>query len=112
MTETSRYPGPGDRRLSRSRARCGSIRSTPDYNGADQQGFARIQMTIGHGKRCSAAVGYLRPALGRPNLRVETDALVRAHSVRGHARGRRRVSAGRRTQDRRAESEVILSAAP
>jgi choline dehydrogenase/4-pyridoxate dehydrogenase len=50
--------------------------STSDYNGAEQHGFARIQMTIRNGHRCSAAVGYLRPALGRGNLRVEIGALV------------------------------------
>jgi 4-pyridoxate dehydrogenase len=50
--------------------------ATADYNGAEQHGFARMQMTIRNGHRCSAAVGYLRPALGRGNLRVETGALV------------------------------------
>jgi 4-pyridoxate dehydrogenase len=47
-----------------------------DYNGAEQEGFAYLQSTIGHGRRCSAAVAYLRPALPRPNLTVETHALA------------------------------------
>ncbi len=50
--------------------------ATPDYNGAQQEGLGRIQQTIRHGRRCSAAEAYLRPALGRPNLTVETGALA------------------------------------
>ena len=34
-----------------------------DYNGDEQSGFGRLQHTIGNGRRCSAAVAYLRPAL-------------------------------------------------
>lgn len=44
---------------------------TDDYNGEQQLGFSRLQMTIGRGRRCSSATAYLRPALQRPNLRVE-----------------------------------------
>jgi 4-pyridoxate dehydrogenase len=49
---------------------------TDDYNGKDQDGFGRSQWTIKNGRRCSAAVAFLRPALGRPNLTVETSALA------------------------------------
>ena len=37
--------------------------TTPDYNGRQQEGFSRGQSTIRDGRRCSAAVAYLRPAL-------------------------------------------------
>lgn len=47
-----------------------------DYNGEEQEGFGRWQATIRNGRRCSAAVAYLRPALGRPGLSVVTDALA------------------------------------
>jgi choline dehydrogenase/4-pyridoxate dehydrogenase len=50
--------------------------STPDYNGAQQEGFSRSQSTIRKGRRCSAAVAYLRPALARGNLDIEVKALV------------------------------------
>jgi choline dehydrogenase-like flavoprotein len=33
-------------------------------------------MTARNGRRCSTAVAYLHPAMGRPNLRVETRALA------------------------------------
>jgi 4-pyridoxate dehydrogenase len=49
---------------------------TEDYNGANQEGFARLQVTIHRGRRCSAATAYLRPALQRPNLTVMVEALV------------------------------------
>ncbi len=49
---------------------------TQDYNGAQQEGFALMQSTIHRGRRVSGADAYLRPALGRDNLTLETDALV------------------------------------
>ena len=49
---------------------------TDDYNGAQQEGFSRMQSTIRDGRRCSAADAYLRPALHRSKLHVETKALA------------------------------------
>jgi 4-pyridoxate dehydrogenase len=57
---------------------------TEDYNGAQQEGFGRSQQTIRNGRRCSAAVAYLRPALARPNLEVETNALATKILFEGH----------------------------
>lgn len=47
---------------------------TDDYNGEQQEGFGRLQMTISKGRRSSTATAYLRPALKRPNLTVLTEA--------------------------------------
>ncbi len=47
-----------------------------DFNGASQDGVGYHQTTTRNGKRCSTAVGYLRPAMQRPNLRVVTGALT------------------------------------
>jgi len=51
---------------------------TDDYNGRQQEGFSRWQMTIRDGRRCSAARAYLKPAMARGdrNLRVEVGALA------------------------------------
>jgi choline dehydrogenase len=49
---------------------------TDDLNGFRQEGFARMDMTVHRGRRCSTAQAYLRPALARPNLTVVTGALV------------------------------------
>jgi 4-pyridoxate dehydrogenase len=56
--------------------RAAGYKSTPDYNGAQQEGFGVWQMTVKEGRRCSAADAYLRPALQWPNLRVEVNALA------------------------------------
>jgi 4-pyridoxate dehydrogenase len=82
---------------------------TDDYNGARQEGFGRLQMTIRRGRRASAASAYLRPALKRPNLTVLTGALaLRVAIERGRANGvvyRRRGA----TRTAAAGREVILS---
>ncbi|MAY60996.1 MAG: dehydrogenase [Rhizobiales bacterium] len=50
---------------------------TDDYNGEQQEGFSRLQMTISKGRRASTASAYLRPALKRPNLTVLTNAMAK-----------------------------------
>jgi len=47
---------------------------TDDFNGAEQEGFGRYDLTISDGQRWSAAAAYLRPAMARPNLTVITGA--------------------------------------
>ena len=49
---------------------------TADINGAQQEGFGRMDMTVANGRRSSAANAYLRPAIRRANLRVLTHALA------------------------------------
>ncbi len=41
---------------------------TADYNGAKQEGFGPMEMTVWEGRRWSTANAYLKPALKRPNL--------------------------------------------
>ncbi|HEY8041969.1 MAG TPA: GMC family oxidoreductase N-terminal domain-containing protein [Polyangiaceae bacterium] len=80
-----------------------------DFNGAEQEGVGRFQTTIHAGRRCSTAVAFLRPALSRPNLTVETDALVTGVILeRGRATGVRYVRNGA-VQQAGAEREVIVS---
>jgi choline dehydrogenase len=47
-----------------------------DINGFQQEGFGRMDMTVGQGRRWSAATAYLRPAMRRRNLKVVTHALA------------------------------------
>ena len=54
-----------------------------DYNGATQEGVGYMQSTIRRGRRCSAADAYLRPALQRKNLTVQTNAHVTSLSFSG-----------------------------
>ncbi|WP_439671997.1 Choline dehydrogenase or related flavoprotein [Cupriavidus necator] len=81
-----------------------------DFNGGDQEGVGYYQLTTRNGWRCSTAVAYLRPARGRTNLRVETD----AHTTGILFEGKRAVGV-RYTQHGqpyilRARREVILCA--
>ncbi|ADJ48564.1 choline dehydrogenase [Amycolatopsis mediterranei S699] len=81
-----------------------------DFNGKNQDGFGFFQVTTRDGRRCSTAVAFLHPVLGRPNLTVETN--FQAHRVlieNGRAVG----VAGQRLDEEltiRADREVILSA--
>jgi len=52
------------------------IKRNDDFNGADQEGVGYYQMTERNGLRCSTAVAYLRDAEKRPNMKIETKALV------------------------------------
>lgn len=49
---------------------------TDDFNGPNPEGFGCYQVTIRDGLRRSAADAFLRPALRRNNLRLETGAWV------------------------------------
>ena len=86
------------------------IPRSQDINCADQEGVSWFQFTIKNGRRHSAAVGYLHPVMGRPNLKVET----RAHTTRILFEGKRAVGVEflQRGVKRRAKAsaEVILAA--
>jgi choline dehydrogenase len=46
--------------------------ASEDLNGQDQAGVGWVDLNVADGVRQSAADGYLRPVLGRPNLTVTT----------------------------------------
>jgi choline dehydrogenase len=54
------------------------FKRSADYNNADgdQEGIVKTQATISRGRRMSTAHCYLRPAMGRPNLTIVTEALT------------------------------------
>jgi choline dehydrogenase len=81
-----------------------------DFNGAEQEGFGRFDFTIKDGKRWSTSFAFLRPALSRTNLVVETDALTERIIVeKGRAIG---VAFSQNGQSREvfADREIILCA--
>ena len=49
---------------------------TADYNRGDNFGIGHFEVNQRRGVRWSAAKGFLRPAQGRPNLKVVTGALI------------------------------------
>lgn len=80
-----------------------------DLNGARPEGFGAFQTNIDRGVRASTAHAYLAPALGRPNLTVETGAKVRRLLLdRNRASGASYVKGGR-AHEARATREVILA---
>lgn len=81
-----------------------------DFNGAEQEGFGKYDFTIRKGKRWSTSFAFLRPALGRPNLVVETGAqLTRIVVENGRATGIEYVQAGE-LKRASAGAEIVLSA--
>ena len=85
------------------------IPTNPDFNGATQEGAGFFQTTTRRGRRASSAFSYLRPALKRGNLHVETSALAqrilfegrRARAVEYRQEGSLRTA--------RARKEILVS---
>ena len=81
-----------------------------DFNTGDNEGAAYFHVNQRRGRRWSAARGFLKPVLNRPNLRLETGCLVEGIDFDG-----RRAAGVRWRQDGVAKSarchgEVILAA--
>lgn len=83
---------------------------TPDLNGAQQEGFGPMPMTVAQGRRSSCSRAYLRPARERANLQVLTHANVqRVCFADVRATGVEALLAGSKVQ-LTANREVILCA--
>ncbi|HVB47287.1 MAG TPA: choline dehydrogenase [Burkholderiales bacterium] len=80
-----------------------------DFNGERQEGTGYYQATARNGRRCSAAVGYLRPALKRANLRVEVKALATRVLFEGKRAAGIEYRQGGATRTAAAAREVILA---
>ena len=94
----------------RAAAEQAGIRRIDDFNTGDNEGSAPYHVNQKRGRRWSAARGFLKPVLNRPNLRLETDCLVEAVTFEG-----RRATGVRFRQDggvklARCRGEVILAA--
>jgi len=85
---------------------------TEDMNGYQQEGFGPMDRTTKAGVRGSAAVGYLRPAMQRPNLTVKKRALASRLIMDGKQVTGVEFRQGRKTQTVNAGTEVILCGGP
>jgi choline dehydrogenase-like flavoprotein len=91
-------------------AEASGFRRNADYNGEDQEGVGYFQLTMRDGFRCSSAVAYLKPARGRKNLEIITNAQTEKVLIEdGRAVGVRARVNGKMTNIG-ARNEVILSA--
>ena len=88
------------------------IPPTDDYNGAQYEGVAYLQLSTRNGRRCSTAIGYLDDGVKRPNL----DLQVQAHATRVLFTGRKAIGIeylqGGATRVAHARRMVVLSAGP
>ena len=83
--------------------------TSDDLNGYRPEGIARLDSTIKNGRRSSAAVAYLRPALSRSNLRLMTGALVNRILIESHRAVGVEYQAKGATRRARASTAVIVS---
>jgi choline dehydrogenase len=109
VTDNRRNVHPLTERYLRAAEQAG-LPLNPDFNGASQEGVGVYQITTKGGRRMSAARAFLRPAMKRPNVRVETDALAARILFDGsRAIGVEYLQNGR-TRTALAGREVIVSA--
>ena len=86
------------------------IRKIPDFNTGDNEGVSYFHVNQKRGRRWSSARGFLKPALSRANLRLETNVLVDRLIVEdGRAVGVRFTTGGEMIEAR-TRGEMILSA--
>ena len=87
---------------------------TGDYNGARQEGFGPMHMTVRDGVRWSTANAYLKPALRqrRRNLKVQTGALSRRILLDGKKAVGVEYGLGDKVVRATARREVIICAGP
>ena len=81
-----------------------------DFNGGDQEGVGRYQVTQKGGERCSAARAFLHPAMRRPNLTVLTGATVLRIVLRGKLATGVEIEHGGASKLVTATREVIVAA--
>ena len=81
-----------------------------DFNGPSQEGAGYFQLTARRGRRCSTAVGYLRPARRRPNLAIVSNAQANRILFSGRCAVGVEYRQGEQAPTAHAEGEVILAA--
>lgn len=86
------------------------IPATDDFNRGDNSGVGYFQVNQKAGRRWSAARGFLKPALGRPNLRLETGVHVERVAIADGRAAGVVFSRNGETHLARANGEVILCA--
>jgi choline dehydrogenase len=86
------------------------IKSVPDFNTGDNEGCCAFHVNQKRGRRWSAATAFLKPALNRSNLRLETGCLVEAVMFDGRRATGVRWRQDGQTRLARCRGEVILAA--
>lgn len=106
---SSQVPHPLTRVFVRAAQQAG-LPFNPDFNGIGQAGAGLYQTTTRNGRRCSAATGYLKPALPRANLSVRTDVMTNRVVIENNRAVGVEIADRGRTTFLRAEREVLICA--
>ena len=83
---------------------------TEDFNGPQPEGVGRYHINTRHGMRWSGADAFLRPALKRPHVKLQTGALVERVLFEGNKAVGVRYQMGGVQHTARARAAVVLSA--
>jgi choline dehydrogenase-like flavoprotein len=86
------------------------IAPIPDFNAGDNEGSCAFHVNQKRGRRWSAARGFLKPVLKRPNLRLETGCLVEGIVFEGRRAAGVRWRQNGAATSARCRGEVILAA--
>lgn len=86
------------------------VAATEDFNTGDNEGVGYFHVNQRRGRRWSAARGFLKPVLARPNLRLETKVLVEKLIVADNKVAGVRFMQGGQRIEARAKGEVVLCA--
>ncbi len=81
-----------------------------DLNGYQPEGLARLDSTTRYGRRCSAAVAHLKPALSRSSLDLKVNALVHRVVIENNRAGSVIFEQKGKVQKIRAAKEIIICA--
>ena len=94
----------------RAAAAQAGIKSIVDFNTGDNEGCCAFHVNQKRGRRWSAASAFLKPALKRGNIRLETDCLVESVIFDGRRAAGVRWRHNGETHSARCRGEVILAA--
>ena len=94
----------------RDAAEQAGIPKIPDFNTGDNEGSCYFHVNQRKGRRWSAARGFLKPALNRPNLRLETGCLVEKIEFDGKRASGVHWRQNGEIKTAKAKGEIILSA--
>ena len=94
----------------RAAAEQAGIKSIPDFNRGDNEGICAFHVNQKRGRRWSTASAFLKPALRRANVRLETGCLVEGIVLDGRRATGVRWSQNGEARMGRCRGEVILAA--
>jgi choline dehydrogenase len=94
----------------RTAAAQAGVKPIADFNTGDNEGSCYFHVNQKRGRRWSAARGFLKPVLSRPNLRLETGCLVTGLVFDGLRAGGVRWRQDGRERRARCRGEIILAA--